>query len=364
MTDRCDICLMDDSFPKFRKLSVGCNYCEIGKKRFYESKKVPEFQEYFKNVLNSKGQYQCILGISGGVDSSYLALKLKEFNVRTLLIHVDCGWNTEIATKNIKMILDKTNFDYETIVPDWGLMKNLQLAYLKSGVYNQDVPQDHAFVSGMFKMAAKYNIRNMVSGHSSSTENIPNLWQHDAMDLINIKSIGKAYKKHLNYSTYPSMNFFEYYLIYPFIKKIKFYTPLDSLDYSRDKALVTLKNNGYKQYSGKHGESSFTKYFQEVFLPDKYGLHKIKSHLSSLIINGEIDRRKAQKEYDNYCVNSKNERIKTLKFFCEKLDITLEQYNDLFNENENLYSDYNNWDDLKKIMHIIKRPFKIKSHRS
>lgn len=355
---------MDDSFPKFQKLSDGCNYCKIGKKRFYESKKIPEFYEYFKKVLDSKDQYQCILGISGGVDSSYLALKLKEFNVRTLLLHVDCGWNTEVATQNIKMILDKTNFDYETIVPDWALMKDLQLAYLKSGVYNQDVPQDHAFVAGMFKMASKYNIRNMVSGHSSSTENMPNLWQHDAMDLINIKSIGKAYKRQLNYATYPSMNFIEYYLIYPFIKRIKFYTPLDSLDYSKDEALVTLKNNGYKQYSGKHGESSFTKYFQDVFLPDKYGIYKVKSHLSSLIINGEMNRDRALIEYNNYLKTTKDERRKTLKFFCEKLDISFEQYYDLFNENDNLYSDYNNWDNLKKIMHVIKNTLNVKSHRS
>jgi aminotransferase len=354
---------MDDSFPKFIKYDDGCSYCVKGIERYKISQKYPAFEKYFANVLNSKREYQCILGISGGVDSSYLALKLKELNIRTLLLHVDCGWDTEIATQNISMILDKTNFDYETIVPDWNLMKNLQLAYLNSGVYNQDVPQDHAFVAGMYKMANKYNIQNMVSGHSSATENIPNLWQHDAMDFINIKSIVKSFIKDSDFSTYPSMNFINYYLVYPFIKKIKFLTPLDTMNYSKKTALDFLKSNGYKEYSGKHGESSFTRYFQDVFLPKKYGIYKIKSHLSSLIINGELTRDDALTNLKHYISQIDEEQYKVEKFFCDKLDITHDEYIELFNNSKNMYSDYRNWDNYKKMIAYVKKIIKVKSHR-
>jgi len=354
---------MDNTFPKFIKYDNGCNYCRKGMERFNISQRYPPFEEYFDDVISSKEKYQCILGISGGVDSSYLALKLKEFNIRTLLLHVDCGWDTEIATQNISMILNKTNFDYETIVPDWSLMKNLQLAYLNSGVYNQDVPQDHAFVAGMYHMANKYNIKNMVSGHSSATENVPNLWQHDAMDFINIKSITKSFTKDVDFSTYPYMNFINYYFVYPFLKRIKFLTPLDTMEYSKKNALHFLKFNGYKEYSGKHGESSFTKYFQDVFLPKKYGIYKIKTHLSSLIVNGELTRDEAISDLKNHIAKIAVEEHKIEKFFCDKLDISPAEYIKLFNNATNMYSDYNNWDSFKKIIAYVKKFVKIKSHR-
>ena len=118
-------------------------------------------------TIKSQSKYQCILGISGGVDSSYLAFKLKEMDIRVLLVHVDCGWDTNLASQNIELIINQTGFDYYTMVPDWSLLKKMQISYLKSGVYNQDVPQDHAFVAGMYIAASKFKIKNMISGHSS-----------------------------------------------------------------------------------------------------------------------------------------------------------------------------------------------------
>ena len=353
MIKECETCLMDETFPLFHKIGHECSYCQVGKARFIQAKQKPNIHEYLDTTLKSQSKYQCILGISGGVDSSYLAFKLKDLGIRALLVHVDCGWNTNLASQNIELIINQTGFDYFTMVPDWNLLKKLQISYLKSGVYNQDVPQDHAFVAGMYIAASKFKIKNMISGHSSATENIPNLWQHDAMDFSNLHSIANSYEKNLDFSSYPYLNFFQYYFWYPLIKRIKFYTPLDCLQYDKTKAINFLEKKGYVKYKDKHGESAFTKYFQNFYLPKKFGIHKIKTHLSSQIINGEISRSQAKEIFKEHLQSLKNDDH-TEKYFYEKLDLSNEEYKNIMQSNSKQYYDFANWDQLKKRAQIIK----------
>ena len=221
----CTRCVMDTTDSKiiFNENGV-CNHClefkEGISKRWFPTadgeKKLKAIYEKMKKE-NAHKAYDCILGLSGGVDSSYLALKLHEAGIRPLVVHVDAGWNSELAVANIERIIHYCGWHLHTIVIDWEEMKDLQLAYLKSGIANQDVPQDHAFFASLYHFATKYGVNYIISGGNIATESIfPKSWHWDAMDADNLKAIHKKFgtKKLKNYKT---IGFYELYFYYPFI---------------------------------------------------------------------------------------------------------------------------------------------------
>jgi N-acetyl sugar amidotransferase len=293
--------------------------------------------------------YDCIIGLSGGLDSSYLAIKAKEWGLRPLVVHVDAGWNSELAVANIEAIVKHCQYDLYTHVVDWSDMRDLQLSYLKAAVSNQDVPQDHIFFSALYHFAIKNKISYILSGGNIATESVlPSSWQGDAMDAINLKAIHKKYGRH-KLKTYKTVSFFQYYFWFPFVKKMKVLRPLNYMPYNKEMALKELEATvGYKSYPRKHGESIFTKWFQNHYLPKKFNMDKRRPHLSSLILSGQITRDAAIAKIAEPLYEA-NELEADITYLCKKLKITRDEYDQLISAHIHHYSDFKNWVGLFKV---------------
>lgn len=365
----CSRCVMDttDSEISFDENGV-CNHCkefeEVTLKKWFPNTEGAKKLEIIYDKMKKDGlnnDYDCILGLSGGVDSSYLALKLYEAGIRPLVVHVDGGWNSELAVKNIENIVNYCGWHLHTIVIDWEEMKDLQLSYLKSGIANQDVPQDHAFFASLYNFATKHGVNYVISGGNIATESIfPKAWEGDAMDAVNLLAIQKRFgtKKLKKYKT---VSFFDYYFYYPFIKKMKVIRPLNFMPYVKSDALQELKEKiGYKEYARKHGESVFTKFFQNYYQPVKFRFDKRKPHLSSLIVAGQITRDEALKELEKPLYDPA-ELKEDIEYFCKKLGITQLEFEDIMNAKIHTFDDFPNnkskYNLMKKIQNFILKFF-------
>jgi hypothetical protein len=271
-------------------------------------------------------------------------------------VHVDAGWNTPEAEKNIKTLVDYCGFELHIKTIDWEEVKDLQLSYLKAGVANQDVVQDHAFFAGLYHFAVKNNIRYVIGGGNIATESIfPSSWHHAAMDAISLKAIHKKFgTKELK--KFPVISFYQYYFYYPFIKKMTTVRPLNLMPYSKEIALERLKEIGYIPYERKHGESFFTRFFQNHYLPIKFNMDKRKPHLSSLIMSGVITREQAVEKL-NEPLYDPAELAEDKAFIAEKLGISVAELDKYIEEPSRHYTDFPNWDGryalLKKVQGIV-----------
>jgi len=372
----CTNCVMDTTDPEIVFDEEGvCNHChqfynETSKRWFPNEMGKKKLEQIFNQIKEQrKGyEYDCILGLSGGLDSSYLALVMKEYGMRPLVVHVDAGWNSELAVYNIEKVIKYCGYDLHTHVMNWPEVRDLQLAYLKAGVANQDVVQDHAFFASLYHFAVDNKIDYVISGGNIATEAvIAATWQHGAMDAINIKAIHKAYGK-VPLRDYKIINFLQYYLYYPFFKKMKVVRPLNFMPYSKEAALRELSEKvGYKAYGRKHGESRFTKFFQNHYLPVKFNIDKRRSHLSSRILSKDISRDEALKVlaeplYDE--LELKEDKL----FISKKLGITEEALDSLTNSPGRSYKEFKNWDSLYAMMkfsqNFLKKVigFKVRTH--
>ena len=240
-----------------------------------------------------KKEFDCIIGLSGGVDSSYLVYIAKvKLGLRPLVVHVDCGWNSELAVKNIENIIKSLDLELHTFVVNWEEMKDLQRSFFKASLPDQDIPQDHAIFSALYKFADENNIKYAFNGVNFATESIlPVSWGYQAMDLRHIKSIHNRFGER-ELKEYPSVNFFQRYIYFNLIKNMKIISPLNYLNYRKNEAIEILtKELGWQYYGGKHHESRFTKFFQSYYLPFKFHFDKRRAHLSSLIVSGQINKR-------------------------------------------------------------------------
>ncbi len=347
----CKRCVMDTSDPLITFTNDGiCNHCSnfnenilpIWKPNTLNSNKLNQIINEIKSKSKHK-KYDCILGLSGGVDSSYLADLASNLGLRILAVHVDAGWNSEIAVSNIEKICKKLNIELHTIVVDWESMKELQRSYLLSGLANQDVPQDHVFFSALYNFAVKNKINYVLHGFNYATESVlPKAWGHDNMDLKQIKYIFKRFSRFKKLKLkVPVTNFFTREIYYKFIKKMKVIKILNEIPYSRSEAIKLLQNKfDWKYYGGKHYESRFTKFFQGYYLPVKFGYDKRRAHLSSLILSNEINRDFAlnslnNKDYlDEDIINDKN-------YILQKLDLTADEFDSIMKvENRKNFTDY------------------------
>lgn len=363
----CKRCVMDTSDPKIIFDQDGiCNHCkefdDITSKRWFPNEQGDQMlKQIFNNLKkeNAGKEYDCILGLSGGVDSSYLAIKLYEAGIRPLVVHVDGGWNSELAVQNIESIVNSFSWHLHTIVIDWEEMKDLQLAYLKSAIANQDVPQDHAFFASLYHYATKFGVRYVISGGNIATESIfPDTWHWSAMDADNLLAIHSKYgrKKLRNYKT---IGFYQMYFFYPFIKRMKTIRPLNYMPYVKSKALLELKEKvGYKEYARKHGESVFTKFFQNYWLPFKFGYDKRRPHLSSLIMSKQMSRDEALAElkkplYDEIELKEDKEYI------AKKLGVSDDEFEFILQMPSHNYSDFKNSEAkylrMKRIQNMVSR---------
>ena len=308
----CSKCILNniqDPFIVFNEKGV-CNHCSA-----YENQEqlFPQTETERKtatsNFINElklhkgKSNYDCIMGLSGGVDSTYLCLKLKELGINPLLVHFDNGWNSELAVMNIQNIVEKLDFDLFTYVVDWEEFKDLQLSFIKAGVLDWEIPSDHGFYATLYQQAIKHKIKSVVSGHNQVTEAIlPKCMRWDKLDVINIKDIHKQFGN-LPLKTFPFFGIKEQIFVKK-IKKIKRYTPLDFMNYNKDEAKAEIqKKLDWKDYGGKHYESIFTRFYQGYVLIEKFGFDKRYAHLSTLINSGQITKEEALNEINKPAYN-------------------------------------------------------------
>lgn len=348
---------MDTSDPLITFDDKGiCNHCiefDLKAPEFMKNNESgkKELEKIISKIkLDGKNRdYDCIIGLSGGIDSSFLALKVKKFGLRPLVVHVDAGWNSELAVNNIQTIIEHCEFDLFTDVVDWATMKKLQLAFLHSGISNQDVPQDHVFFASLYHFAIKNKIKYILSGGNFATESVlPSAWKGSAMDSLNLKSI---YKFHMgeNLKNYKIINFFQYYILFPFFYGMRTLRPLNFIDYDKNEALNELKQIGFKPYKGKHGESLFTKFYQDYYLPKKFGYDMRLPHLSSLILSKQITREEGIERLKELNFNS-SEMILLKSYVAKKLEISESQLEDFIKVPNREYSEYPNWLKYQKII--------------
>jgi len=275
----------------------------------------------------AKGRpYDCIIGLSGGVDSSYVAWKVLDIGLRPLAVHVDTGWNSELAVSNIEKIVKKLNIDLFTFVVDWEVMRDLQLAFFRAGVANCDIPQDHAFVAVLYKVAIEHGIRTVISGHNLATEAIlPEAWGYTSIDRRHIKAIHAKYGTG-SLAAYPSYSLLQYTFLWPYVRRMKIFPILNYLDYKKAEAKAFLMNEfGWRDYGGKHYESRLTKFFQSYYLPTKFGFDKRRAHLSSLIVSGQCTREQALAELAAPLYDER-ELADDKAFIAKKLRISVQEF--------------------------------------
>ena len=241
-------------------------------------------------------RYDCLIGLSGGVDSTYVAYLVKQHGLRPLAVHLDNGWDSELAVKNVENIITRCGFDLYSLVVDWEEFKDIQLAYLKASVVDIEVVSDHAIFSTMYKLAKEHKTGYILSGTNIVTEHImPPSWLYDKMDFANLKAIHAKYgKKKLR--TYPFLDF-KKFIYYSVILKLNPISILNYVPYNK-KAVkeIIQKDLGWRDYGGKHYESQFTKFYQAYILPEKFHIDKRKAHLSTLICSGQITKAEALEE--------------------------------------------------------------------
>ena len=304
-------------------------------------------------------EFDCILGLSGGIDSSYmLHVAVKEFGLRPLVFHVDGGWNTETAVSNINNLISSLNVELYTEVINWNEMKDFQLAMFKSGVPHLDVPQDMAFISVLYKFAVKYKIKHILNGGNIATESVlaPLKILYWGTDLIHINHILKKYGT-IKMRTYPFSSVFYHKFYLRYLKGLKTHKPLNYIDFDKRKATALLKNNyGWKDYSQKHFESRFTKFFEGYWLPTRFGWDMRRIQFSSLILSNQISREEALLNLENkpYDVKTIN---KDFNYIASKLGISSDELISYHKSNKKYYYNYKNqkiiFDFGEKILSIL-----------
>jgi N-acetyl sugar amidotransferase len=298
----CNRCVMDtfDEFITFDERGF-CNHCEafiqrIGSQNQPDQSREKQWQGVLENI-KSKGRgrdYDCIVGISGGVDSSYTAFLCKEWGLRTLLLHMDNGWDTDISVKNIKAIAEKLEFDYVSDVLDWSEFKEIQLAFLRSSIVDLEMPTDIAIAASIYQTAAKHGIKYIVSGGNSSAEGILPLQMgyHVYKDMKLYRHIVDRFSS-VPLKKVPTVGYLgEIY--YKFVKNIRTVYPLDYVSYDKDKAREFLMEHfGWQNYGGKHHESKITAFWQSYAMPVKYNMDYRRTTYSSQICSGQMSRDEA-----------------------------------------------------------------------
>ncbi|MBL8890166.1 MAG: N-acetyl sugar amidotransferase [Planctomycetaceae bacterium] len=302
---QCTFCIMDTSDPLITFNEDGrCNHCLAvdrwkaqGWNPSGDSNKLDRLLETVKS--DGKGRdYDVVLGLSGGVDSSYIAYLCKQWDLRTLIVHVDTGWNSELAVKNIENLISYGGFDLDTLVVDWDEMRDLQLAFFRAGVPNQDIPQDHAISAGFLRHASRHNVKWTFIGTNYACEGIlPTSWGYDNTDVTHILDIHRRFGT-LRLKKFPLLSNTERFFRYRMIWRLKKASPLNLLAYNKLEAIRELeKQAGWRYYGGKHYESRFTKFFQGWYLPNRWGYDKRLAHLASLVASGQLSRQEALHEF-------------------------------------------------------------------
>ena len=346
----CTNCVMDttDSNIIFDEYGI-CDHCNTFKSEiepFWQTNEKGKLQleEIVSKIKReSKGKdFDCLMGMSGGIDSSFLLYKMvTEFGLRPLVFHVDAGWNSQIAVNNIERLVDGLGLDLYTEVINWEEMKDLQLSFIKSGVSHIDVPQDHAFFATMYKFASKYKIKTILTGGNYSTECVRNPleWMYYQSDSIQLRDIHKIYGTG-ELKDYPVTNILWHKIWLPYIKGIKLIRPLDYIPYNKDEAMqILVEKFGYQKYPQKHFESRFTRFYEGYWLPQRFGYDTRRVQYSSLILTNQMTKEEALESLKTppYSQDQVNEDF---EYVSNKLGITKEELLGYFNAPKKTFRDY------------------------
>jgi N-acetyl sugar amidotransferase len=328
-TKVCVRCVMDTTIPDLTFDNDGfCNYCSNYKQRtinffnFKKNVKENNLQKLISKIkLDGKyKKYDCIIGVSGGVDSSYTLIKAIEYGLRPLAVHMDNGWNSELAQHNIANLINKLNVDLYTHVIVWEEYKNLMQAFFDADVIDIELLYDNAMLAVNYNQAKKFGIKYILAGFNTTSEGMPmpNTWKSFKFDKKNIKKIAKLNNTRIK--TFPIIGWIDY-LLYSKISKIKMLPFLDYIEYNKYEAINQLKDNyDYKPYPYKHYESVFTRFYQGYILPNKFGVDKRKIHLSTLIMSGQLTRENALIQLSGSPYSYENELQSDLQYFLKKMD--------------------------------------------
>lgn len=344
---QCCNCVMDttDSGIYFNE-SGTCNYCVeaatlIPKFKFSLNEETENLSNLKQQIITNKtGKYDSIIGLSGGVDSSYVAFLAKKMGLNPLCVHFDNGWNSEMAVSNIKKIIDKCGFDLETYVINWPEFKDLQRSFFKASVVDIEMLTDHAIMATMFQIRKKHNIKYVLSGSNYVTEHgMPLSWLWRKQDFKNILGIQNQFgtKK---IADFPTMNSIQYQLMKMFGLGGVYIEILNHINYDKERAMkILIEEFDWQYYGGKHYESVFTKFYQAYYLPRKFGFDKRKVHLSAQIRNSEISRDEAIKELEKPLysdLNLKND----LEYVLKKLSFSKEEFDEIMKAKPKSHLDY------------------------
>lgn len=301
-------------------------------------------REAEKIKKSGKGKdFDCIIGLSGGLDSSYVAyIAVEVMGLRPLLYHVDAGWNTDRAVSNIEKIVNGLGLDLYTDVINWEEMKDLQLAFLKAQIPDQDLCQDYAFFSSLYKFARKNSLKYVITGGNFSTEccREPTEWgAFPGIDTMLVKDIHKKYGQR-PLATFPLIDILVYKIYYRFFLGMKIFKPLNLVPFIKKDAEALLQERfGWEPFPHKHHESRFTRFFEDFWLPKKFGYDRRRAHFSSLILTNQMEREDALERIKK---PEKSEEFleKEFKYVAEKLDITREQLTEIFEGKNKTFHDY------------------------
>ena len=361
----CSKCVMDTSDSRITFDAQGvCDHC-----RTYFAKVKPnwhtdargerELRQMVEDIKAAgKGKdFDCIIGMSGGIDSSYLTYIATEYGLRPLVFHVDAGWNSQEAVNNIEKLVDKLGLDLYTEVIDWEEMKDLQLAFFKSGVSHIDTPQDHAFFATMYKFAEQHDIKYILTGANYSTECIRNPveWMYYQSDAIQLKDIHRRFGTR-PLVNFPTMSILRHKLWLPYVKGIHVVRPLNNVPYDKAAAMKLLVDKfGWQPYPQKHFESRFTRFYEGYWLPKRFGFDTRRVQFASLIVTDQMTRDEALEKLKTPALDDATVR-QEFEYVANKLGITTAELQGYLDAPKKTYKDYRSQEALYSVgARVMKR---------
>ena len=349
----CSSCIMDTSDPGIRFDADGrCDYCvnfatNLRPHWLADVADPTRIEAIAQEIRRERTghDFDCIIGLSGGLDSSYTAFVAKEvMGLRPLLFHVDAGWNTDQAVGNIEKLVNGLGLDLYTEVVDWEEMKDLQVAFLRSQISDQDIPQDAAFFSALYLFARKHRIKHVLTGGNYSTEccREPEEWGgYPGIDKTLIRDIHRRFGRR-PLRTFPLVDIMTYKVLYQRVLGMQVVRPLNLVPYVKKDAEQQLERRfGWQKFRHKHHESRFTRFYEDYWMPRKFGYHKRRAHFSSLIMTGQMARDEAlrrieQPEMDEHFLEQEFEYV------ASKLDLGVGELREIFQGPNRTYRDYRN----------------------
>ena len=345
----CTRCVMDTTDAKIAFDAQGvCDHCitfatEVVPNWHTDGRGELELKALVQRIrAQGKGKdFDCIIGVSGGIDSSYLTYIATEFGLRPLVFHVDAGWNSQEAVNNIEKLVDGLGLDLYTEVIDWEEMRDLQLAFFKSGVPHIDAPQDHAFFATMYKFAEQHNIKHILTGANYSTECIRNPvdWMYYQSDAIQLKDIHRQFGTRPLVS-FPTTSILRHKVWLPYVKGIRVERPLNLVPYDKARAIKLLTEKfGWQPYTQKHFESRFTRFYEGYWLPRRFGFDTRRVQFSSLIVTGQMTRDEALDHLKTPALDDATVR-QEFEYVANKLGISMAELQSCFDAPIKTYRDY------------------------